>query len=58
MTNALKDEDEMSIMSMEAIMTIICVQPRKTAIRERLLNRMSDEKGVSLDGSKKSHFIL
>ncbi len=45
MTKALKDEDEMSITSLEAIMCIINAPARKHILRERLINRMNDEKG-------------
>ena len=48
MTDALKDEDEMSLTSMEAVMSIITYSIRKQILRDRLINRMTDEKGIWL----------
>jgi hypothetical protein len=47
MTKSLKDEDEMLIKSMEAIMAIITVSVRKQILRDRLIKRMTDEKELS-----------
>jgi hypothetical protein len=47
MTKSLKDEDEMLIKSMEAIMAIITISVRKQILRDRLIKRMTDEKELS-----------
>jgi hypothetical protein len=47
MTKSLKDEDEMLIKSMEAIMAIVTVSVRKQILRDRLIKRMTDEKELS-----------
>ena len=47
MTKSLKEEDEMLITSMEAIMAIVHVDGRKQLLRDRLINRMTDEKELS-----------
>lgn len=47
MAKSLKDEDEMLIKSMEAIMAIATVGVRKQILRDRLIKRMTDEKELS-----------
>ena len=47
MTKELKDEDEMLITRMEAIMAIATVNVRKQITRDRLVKRMTDEKELS-----------
>ena len=46
MTKSLKDDDEMSLTSMEAIMSIVNLSVRKQILRDRLINRITDEKGA------------
>ena len=46
MTKSLKDDDEMSLTSMEAIMSIVNLSARKQILRDRLINRITDEKGM------------
>lgn len=47
MTKSLKDDDEMSLTSMEAIMSIVNLSARKQILRDRLINRITDEKGTA-----------
>ena len=48
MTSALQNEDEMTLIELESLMTIMTVQSRKQVLRDRLINRLTDEKGLSL----------
>ena len=45
MTSALQNEDEMTLVELETLMTIMTVQSRKQVLRDRLINRLTDEKG-------------
>ena len=47
MTKALKDEDEMSVLSMETMMGIIAIGLRRQLLRDRYICRMTDEKELA-----------
>ena len=48
MTLGLREDDEIAITTLEAVMSIIALGSRKQILRDRLLSRMTDEKGYSL----------
>lgn len=45
MTEHSKQEDEMALITMEAVVSIINFSARKQILRTRLMKRMTDEKG-------------
>ncbi|KAJ3038616.1 hypothetical protein HDV00_000460 [Rhizophlyctis rosea] len=46
-TRSLREEDEMSLLGMEAVVAIINFSVRKQILRSRVMGRMSDEKELS-----------
>ncbi|KAJ3300337.1 hypothetical protein HK104_001755 [Borealophlyctis nickersoniae] len=47
MTDSSKEQDEMSLIGMEAVVSIINFSIRKQILRSRLMNKMTDEKELS-----------